>query len=150
MLQLNLAMFLQLQGLVLYTYFKPFEEGVENFLAITTQLEILITVHFALLSHLSAVSLEHGDEATTIGAVLTAGVILITALVSHTCNGSTHSHFAHSHSHSHFRRISGHSRTLPSPSHFPSVALTFVVALPVALPTGPTHHRSRGLEGQPS
>ena len=143
-------MFLQLQGLVLYTYFKPFEEGVENFLAITTQLEILITVHFALLSHLSAVSLEHGDEATTIGAVLTAGVILITALVSHTCNGSTHSHFAHSHSHSRFRRISGRSRTLPFPSHFPSVALTFVVVLPVALPTGPTHHRSRGLEGQPS
>ena len=51
-LQLNLAMFLQLQGLVLYTYFKPFEEGVENFLAISTQLEILITVHFALLSQI--------------------------------------------------------------------------------------------------
>ena len=30
-LQLNLAMFLQLQGLVLYTYFKPFEEGVRTF-----------------------------------------------------------------------------------------------------------------------
>ena len=87
-LQLNLAMFLQLQGLVLYTYFKPFEEGVENFLAISTQLEILITVHFALLNHLSGLSLEHGDEATTIGAVLTAGVISITALVSHLCNGS--------------------------------------------------------------
>ena len=75
-------MFLQLQGLVLYTYFKPFEEGIENFLAISTQLEILITVHFALLSYLSGVSLEHGDDATTIGALLTAGVITITALVS--------------------------------------------------------------------
>ena len=80
-------MILQLQGLVLYTYFKPFEEGVENVLAISTQLEILITVHFAILSHLSGVNLEHGDEATTIGAVLTAGVIIITALVSHLCNG---------------------------------------------------------------
>ena len=48
-LQLNLAIFLQLQGLVLYSTFQPFEEGVENFLAITTQLEILLTVHFALL-----------------------------------------------------------------------------------------------------
>ena len=73
-------MFLQLQGLVLYTYFKPFEEGVENFLAISTQLEILITVHFALLSHLSGLNLEHGDDATTIGALLTAGVIAITVL----------------------------------------------------------------------
>ena len=80
MLQLNLAMFLQLQGLVLYTYFKPFEEGVENFLAISTQLEILITVHFALLSHLSGLNLEHGDDATIIGALLTAGVITITVL----------------------------------------------------------------------
>ena len=84
-------MILQLQGLVLYTYFKPFEEGVENFLAISTQLEILITVHFALLGHLSGLSLEHGNEATTIGAVLTAGVIIITALVSHLCNGSADS-----------------------------------------------------------
>ena len=32
-----------LLGLVLYTYFQPFEEAIENFLAITTQLEILIT-----------------------------------------------------------------------------------------------------------
>ena len=82
MLQLNLAMFLQLQGLVIYTYYQPFEEGVENFLAISTQLEILITVHFALLSHLSGINLEHGDDATTTGALLTAGVITITALVS--------------------------------------------------------------------
>ena len=81
-LQLNLAMFLQLQGLVIYAYYQPFEEGVENFLAISTQLEILITVHFALLSHLSGISLEHGDDATTTGALLTAGVITITALVS--------------------------------------------------------------------
>ena len=79
-LQLNLAIFLQLQGLVLYTYFQPFEEAIENFLAITTQLEILLTVHFALLSHLSGVSLEHGKDATTIGALLTGGVVAITAL----------------------------------------------------------------------
>lgn len=76
-------MLLQLQGLVLYAYYQPFEESVENFLAVTTQLEILITVHFALLAHLSGVSLEYGDDATNIGALLTAGVITITALVSY-------------------------------------------------------------------
>jgi len=131
-LQLNLAMFLQLQGLVLYTYFKPFEEGVENFLAISTQLEILITVHFALLSHLSGLSLEHGDEATTIGAVLTAGVITITLLVSHLCNGSTDSHLSLSFS------LSTDLRTS-------RLTLTFFGTLPVTLPTGPTDHRGRGL-----
>ena len=79
-LQLNLAIFLQFQGVVMYTHFKPYEEGVENFLAVAAQAELFLTVFFALLSMLRGVEIEHGDDAHTIGAILSVGVVAITLL----------------------------------------------------------------------
>ena len=64
----------------MYTHFKPYEEGVENFLAVATQAELLLTVFFALLGMLRGVEMERGDDANMIGAILSVGVVVITVL----------------------------------------------------------------------
>ena len=64
----------------MYTHFKPYEEGVENFLAVATQAELLLAVFFALLGMLRGVEMERGDDANMIGAILSVGVVVITVL----------------------------------------------------------------------
>ena len=64
----------------MYTHHKPYEEGVENFLAVATQVELLLTVFFALLGMLRGVEMERGADAHMIGAILSVGVVVITVL----------------------------------------------------------------------
>ena len=62
LLQLNVGLALCLQGLVMYSYHQPYEEKMENTLAICMQLETFILVYVALLALLDGGTFDPKDE----------------------------------------------------------------------------------------
>ena len=74
-LQLNVGLALCLQGLVMYSYHRPYEEALENSLAIGMQLETFLTVYVALLGLLREAGFAPEEE-QTFGVLLTVTTVL--------------------------------------------------------------------------
>ena len=69
-LQLSVGLALCLQGVVMYSYHRPYEEALENTLAICMQLETFLTVYVALLGKFVGGSFASKDE-RMLGIILT-------------------------------------------------------------------------------
>ena len=85
LLQLNVGLAFCLQGLVMYSYHRPYEEVLENKLAIAMQLETFLTVYVALLGLLDGGSFASNDEwalglilAVTTAFCLLFGLVIVT------------------------------------------------------------------------